>query len=79
MDYVYVKMYRDRHKTIKKEKLGTSVQSIPIEYKSTEDLEKTLTIINDSLMSAYEKSYPLKKEGLGKDTQWCNEANFRGP
>ncbi|KAJ3655388.1 hypothetical protein Zmor_014521 [Zophobas morio] len=49
------------------DRLGTSVQSIPTEYRSTEDIEKTLTIINDSLMSAYEKSCPLKKEGLGKE------------
>ncbi|KAJ3650105.1 hypothetical protein Zmor_021813 [Zophobas morio] len=49
---------------------GTSVQSIPIEYKSTENSEETLTIINDSLMSAYEKSCPLKKENLSKGTTW---------
>ncbi|WP_255576943.1 hypothetical protein, partial [Enterobacter cloacae complex sp. 2DZ2F20B] len=54
------------------DRLGTSVQSIPTEYISTEDIEKTLTIINDSLMSAYEKSCPLKKEGLGKGTPWWN-------
>ncbi|KAJ3652637.1 hypothetical protein Zmor_018585 [Zophobas morio] len=37
-------------------RLGTFVQSIPTEYRSTEDIEKILSIINDSLMSAYEKS-----------------------
>ncbi|KAJ3665506.1 hypothetical protein Zmor_000998 [Zophobas morio] len=35
-------------------------------------VEITLTIINNSLMSAYEKSFPLKKEGLGKGTPWWN-------
>ncbi|KAJ3641668.1 hypothetical protein Zmor_028153 [Zophobas morio] len=54
------------------DRLETSVQSIPTEYKSIEDIEKTLTIINDSLMSAYEKSCPLKKEGMGKGTPWWN-------
>ncbi|KAJ3659243.1 hypothetical protein Zmor_010944 [Zophobas morio] len=41
-------------------------------YKSTEDTEKSLTIINDSLMSGYEKSCSLEKEGLGKGTPWWN-------
>ena len=40
------------------DRVGISVQSTPIEYKSTEDIE---TIIKDSLMSAYEKGCPLKK------------------
>ena len=54
------------------DRLGTSVQSIPIEYKSTEDIEKILTVVNDIRMSAYEKSCPLKKEDLHKGTPWWN-------
>ncbi|KAJ3643589.1 hypothetical protein Zmor_026290 [Zophobas morio] len=50
----YVKMYWALYNEELKERLRTSLQSTPIEYKSTEDIEKTLTIINDSV--AYEKT-----------------------